>query len=253
MLNIGRNDPCPCGSGKKFKKCHMGREEDLVLEKLQYLPEEASKNITSLPEVDYGHCQKLLKALDWSKLAQSEVGIKFVDLKSYLNLGYAGRQAEVDLNRTSAGQMINPMKTLASDPDHIYIAVSPAISDSTLIHELAHALDYLAGSKNNPGAAKPLSMELEAPLELLEHPKEFGDWLIFLKNELAVELNAEDAIVAFLQETGNLIPGEILAGNDHEMIGTESKRILRYVHQNRDQINEKIKNLEGYQGDKKAE
>ena len=22
---IGRNDPCPCGSGKKFKKCCMGR------------------------------------------------------------------------------------------------------------------------------------------------------------------------------------------------------------------------------------
>jgi preprotein translocase subunit SecA len=20
--NIGRNDPCPCGSGKKYKKCH---------------------------------------------------------------------------------------------------------------------------------------------------------------------------------------------------------------------------------------
>ncbi|MGZ6367797.1 MAG: SEC-C metal-binding domain-containing protein [Ktedonobacteraceae bacterium] len=19
---IGRNDPCPCGSGKKYKKCH---------------------------------------------------------------------------------------------------------------------------------------------------------------------------------------------------------------------------------------
>ena len=23
---IGRNDPCPCGSGKKYKACH-GREE----------------------------------------------------------------------------------------------------------------------------------------------------------------------------------------------------------------------------------
>ncbi len=23
---IGRNDPCPCGSGKKFKQCH-GREQ----------------------------------------------------------------------------------------------------------------------------------------------------------------------------------------------------------------------------------
>lgn len=21
-LHIGRNDPCPCGSGKKFKNCH---------------------------------------------------------------------------------------------------------------------------------------------------------------------------------------------------------------------------------------
>ena len=22
MTNVGRNDRCPCGSGKKFKKCH---------------------------------------------------------------------------------------------------------------------------------------------------------------------------------------------------------------------------------------
>ncbi len=22
-VKIGRNKPCPCGSGKKFKKCHM--------------------------------------------------------------------------------------------------------------------------------------------------------------------------------------------------------------------------------------
>jgi len=22
FLNVGRNDPCPCGSGKKYKKCH---------------------------------------------------------------------------------------------------------------------------------------------------------------------------------------------------------------------------------------
>jgi uncharacterized protein len=26
LSNTGRNDPCPCGSGKKFKKCH-GAEE----------------------------------------------------------------------------------------------------------------------------------------------------------------------------------------------------------------------------------
>jgi preprotein translocase subunit SecA len=29
---VGRNDPCPCGSGKKFKHCHEGREADLRLQ-----------------------------------------------------------------------------------------------------------------------------------------------------------------------------------------------------------------------------
>jgi hypothetical protein len=23
MTKVGRNDPCPCGSGKKYKACHM--------------------------------------------------------------------------------------------------------------------------------------------------------------------------------------------------------------------------------------
>jgi uncharacterized protein YecA (UPF0149 family) len=24
---VGRNDPCPCGSGKKYKKCHLASEQ----------------------------------------------------------------------------------------------------------------------------------------------------------------------------------------------------------------------------------
>jgi hypothetical protein len=27
MAKIGRNDPCPCGSGKKYKKCCLARDE----------------------------------------------------------------------------------------------------------------------------------------------------------------------------------------------------------------------------------
>ena len=27
MAKIGRNDPCPCGSGKKYKKCCMASDE----------------------------------------------------------------------------------------------------------------------------------------------------------------------------------------------------------------------------------
>jgi len=29
--SISRNDPCPCGSGKKFKKCHLRWAEEEVL------------------------------------------------------------------------------------------------------------------------------------------------------------------------------------------------------------------------------
>ena len=29
MGKIGRNDPCPCGSGKKYKRCCIDREDDL--------------------------------------------------------------------------------------------------------------------------------------------------------------------------------------------------------------------------------
>jgi preprotein translocase subunit SecA len=27
---VGRNDPCPCGSGKKYKKCHGAAEDRVV-------------------------------------------------------------------------------------------------------------------------------------------------------------------------------------------------------------------------------
>ncbi len=34
MPAIGRNDPCPCGSGKKYKHCHLPREEAARAEQL---------------------------------------------------------------------------------------------------------------------------------------------------------------------------------------------------------------------------
>ena len=29
MPHPGRNDPCPCGSGKKFKQCHATKKDQL--------------------------------------------------------------------------------------------------------------------------------------------------------------------------------------------------------------------------------
>ena len=86
MEKIGRNDPCPCGSGKKFKKCHMGREEELVREGVEEFSPEASGKITSLPDVEYGRSREMADALDIKKLTGTSMGIRFIDLKKYLDL-----------------------------------------------------------------------------------------------------------------------------------------------------------------------
>jgi len=33
MAKTGRNDPCPCGSGKKYKQCCLARDETSALTK----------------------------------------------------------------------------------------------------------------------------------------------------------------------------------------------------------------------------
>ena len=33
VMKMQRNDPCWCGSGKKYKKCHMPIEEQMMLHK----------------------------------------------------------------------------------------------------------------------------------------------------------------------------------------------------------------------------
>ena len=32
-VTLGRNDPCWCGSGRKYKKCHLPEEEKKAVEK----------------------------------------------------------------------------------------------------------------------------------------------------------------------------------------------------------------------------
>jgi hypothetical protein len=36
---IGRNDPCPCGSGKKYKKCCLGKDDDPAYSDISNLPQ----------------------------------------------------------------------------------------------------------------------------------------------------------------------------------------------------------------------
>jgi SEC-C motif-containing protein len=248
MKKIGRNDPCPCGSGKKFKHCHLGREDELALNGMGDISMEMSEKITGLPSVHYGRSQEMLEALDIKKLTGSEIGIKFVDLKQYGDLDVSGRRPSHEGKDGAGGVVVNVLKTKKSDPDHIYVAISPKIGDSTLVHQLAHILDYLGGSGLMPGVTKALSFDLGIPPEHLEHPQEFGYWLIHLQEEFDVKLDADDAIISYLYKNGMLIKGEDIERQERVILKSKSDRILRFLGEKSAEIDALICELPGYIG-----
>jgi hypothetical protein len=48
--NVGRNDPCPCGSGKKFKRCHA--DDDSLQEASAPAPVTAPDGDSGAPQFD---------------------------------------------------------------------------------------------------------------------------------------------------------------------------------------------------------
>ena len=113
MIKIGRNELCPCGSGKKFKKCHMGKEDELVLDGLDDISDEMSARITGLPEINYGRSKEIADALDIKELTGNSIGIKFVDLKRYADLNVFGSpQSKISKEDKGGGLFINVYKTL---------------------------------------------------------------------------------------------------------------------------------------------
>ena len=249
MKKIGRNDPCPCGSGKKFKKCHMGREDDLALNELGAISvEEMGDRITSLPTVHYGRSQEIVDDLDIKVLTGNAVGIKFVDLKRYTGLSILGSSHRKASEGKSGGIFINLYKTMKTDPDNIYLAIFPDIDDSTLIHQLAHVLDYLGGSKLMPGTLEPLSFELSVPVEHLEHPDEFGYWLHYLKQKFDVQLDADDTIISYLFQNGMLIKGKEIEDKNSLILKSKSDRMLKFLSKKSQEIDALIRNLSGYIG-----
>jgi len=243
-MKIGRNDPCPCGSGLKFKKCHLGREDELVLAQMEEDQRQVGKRIVALPAVTYGNAQTFAQALDMKQLTGKEMGIKFIDFSQYLKA--AGKRDSS--KQASASQIINTNKTKEDDPDNIYVAVTPDINDSTLIHQLAHVVGFLRGDLPLPGEYAQLAEEKQMPVEHLDHPQEFGELLDMLRKKFEVQLDAEDWIISYLAQHEMLIPGEDIAGGDAEIITYRSAMILNFLRKHGEEINEAILSRDGYIG-----
>ena len=54
-LKTGRNDDCPCGSKKKYKKCHLEADEKAKSEALAHTNAEAAKNVKAEDHEGHEH------------------------------------------------------------------------------------------------------------------------------------------------------------------------------------------------------
>jgi len=252
MKKIGRNDPCPCGSGEKFKRCHMGREDELILSGMREFSDEMSGWITGLAQVSYGRSREMADDLDILELTGNSIGIKFVDLKEYTDLNLSGSIHSRASKGSGGGVFINLYKTLKTDPDNIYMAISPDIDDSTLVHQLAHVLDYLGGAKLMPGTLDPLSHEVGVPVVHLEHTEEFGYWLDYLKDRFDIQLDADDTIIWYLYKRGVLIKGKEVQAKNSFLLRSRSDGILKYLNEHSLEIDQLIRKLSGYIGPREA-
>ena len=51
-MKIGRNDPCWCGSGKKYKSCHAAFDDKLAAYQLKHIPVPSHKLIKTPEQLE---------------------------------------------------------------------------------------------------------------------------------------------------------------------------------------------------------
>jgi hypothetical protein len=205
---------------------------------------DVGRKIVALPEVHYGRSREFVEGLTIENLTGKRMGIKFIDFSDYVNI--TGEQASH--KQVSASQIINTSRTEELDPDHIYIAITPDINDSTLVHQLAHVIGFLKGSFPLPGEQILLAEAKEMPAEHVDHPQEFGELLVRFRKQFDIELDAEDWIIAYLARNEVLIPSEELAAGDSETLLYRSAMILNYLREHGEEVDEEIKARDGYIG-----
>src|ERR1043165_3334132 len=82
MPKVGRNDPCPCGSGKKYKHCHLPIEEAAVAEQRR-LRQAVDTLLPQIVEAAKGLPEAIPPALDrfWDGKYAAEQLVELDDLE----------------------------------------------------------------------------------------------------------------------------------------------------------------------------
>jgi len=71
MAKISRNAPCPCGSGKKYKKCCLLRRESETFEQRKILEQNPGKALVEVDDLD-DLSNSVLDLIDAGKFDEAE-------------------------------------------------------------------------------------------------------------------------------------------------------------------------------------
>lgn len=96
MPKVGRNDPCPCGSGKKYKKCCMLKDLEQELENQpdeEIPPEKKERRHPRADEIEnnLNRAYKLLDERDFDHAARIFRNIMLMDSHHYKAMTGLGR------------------------------------------------------------------------------------------------------------------------------------------------------------------
>lgn len=129
LVKIGRNDPCPCGSGKKYKKCCMSKDQKLDNESNseENKSEEPEKKHPRSDEIEnnFHRAYNLLDEGDYSRAAKVFRSIVLMDSNNYRALtGYGKCLAETGMIEEACKYFV---KALEINPDYTQASLNLAL------------------------------------------------------------------------------------------------------------------------------
>jgi hypothetical protein len=134
MAKPGRNDPCPCGSGNKYKKCCLAKEEAVTREQLAKAEARRAKSAAETAAAHRLHLREVKAAI-----AASLSGAEDTD------------EDELTIASNAAAELVRAGK-LDEGPPAISCCCSPTCTMATIAS--AWSMRPVATSKRRPTATE---------------------------------------------------------------------------------------------------
>src|SRR5205809_4195251 len=122
MINLGRNDPCHCGSGKKYKKCHLDADQRSRAGIRQSRPGWESPSASVAVE----HLPKLLRQLSEQGSARDRKEFGELLSKTEPILEYLERREKIEAAAAELEAHRPEFERLAADENR-YLALAQAV------------------------------------------------------------------------------------------------------------------------------